>query len=233
MGRFHFDDKRGIRIQNSGSLKAFINFVDTATGIEYRDFRLLAGKQGIFVSGPSRKYEKDGETKYIDFVQAAYENEQGRQWFAQLAHEANEAYQRRAAQTPAQPAYGQPYGGGQPVPYGQGYPQYAPPAPAGYAPQPGGYAPQPGGYAPQPAGYPPQPGGYQPPQPQPPAPPSNQPAPTAVPPLYNPDGTYNPGHTTAQPNFQPPTTTAAPQPGPGRGPVGPAGSMPWDNPNLG
>lgn len=73
--RFYLPDSR-FRVIQSGSLLAGFTFVDNETGLEYNDWKLVQGPTGPFVSSPSRKYEHQGQTKYSNFVQAAYDKTQ-------------------------------------------------------------------------------------------------------------------------------------------------------------
>jgi len=93
-----------MRVHNNKNLLAFFTFIDTATGLEYRDFKLCTGKNGIYVSSPSQSYEKDNETKYVNQVQAAYDpdaqynrNPKGVEFMEKLAEAAYAVYQSKGA----------------------------------------------------------------------------------------------------------------------------------------
>jgi DNA-binding cell septation regulator SpoVG len=69
------DPKYGMRLPTKkGALKAFFNFTDTELGIEFHEFRLISGSNGMFIGSPSRSYEKDGETKYSDYIRITDKN---------------------------------------------------------------------------------------------------------------------------------------------------------------
>lgn len=106
MSRFNFDGKfDGFRAfkgkGKKNNLLGFISFVDTETGLRYTDFKLFKGQKGkgVFVSGPSRSYEVDGETKYQDYVKSAWNDdedtwdENGSAWFEELAEAALKQYE--------------------------------------------------------------------------------------------------------------------------------------------
>lgn len=69
--------KSSLRIIHKNSLLAFFNFVDTETGLEYKDWKLMAGKHGNFVGSPcAPSYEnKEGRTIYPPYIQPAYDPE--------------------------------------------------------------------------------------------------------------------------------------------------------------
>ena len=93
MGRFDFSGEYAIRpIEGSGKLLAAIDFLDTETGLIYRDFRLFDSVNGRFMKSEQRLHEKNGEVRRIPYVQAAKENQTGRDWFDALSVEASDAY---------------------------------------------------------------------------------------------------------------------------------------------
>ena len=53
------------RIQDHATIKA--SFTVAFQKLELNDCKLVQGKDGLFFSPPSRKYEKDGQTKYVNF----------------------------------------------------------------------------------------------------------------------------------------------------------------------
>jgi DNA-binding cell septation regulator SpoVG len=74
--RFEFRGKYAMRKQNKGKVIAYFNVVDTEIGIEFRDVRLIEGKNGVFVAAPFRTYkDKEDKDAFSDFWRAAY-NEQ-------------------------------------------------------------------------------------------------------------------------------------------------------------
>lgn len=78
--RFEFRGEWAMRKQDGGkSLLAYFNVVDTELGIEFRDVRLIEGKNGVFVSSPFRSYKnKEGKDAYSDYWRAAYDDEGNR-----------------------------------------------------------------------------------------------------------------------------------------------------------
>jgi hypothetical protein len=79
--RFAFVGKYSMRPMKKGkggNLLAYFDVVDTKLGLEFRDMRLIEGRQGVFCSSPAREYENDeGETKWVNFWGAAYDAEEG------------------------------------------------------------------------------------------------------------------------------------------------------------
>lgn len=74
--RFQFLGKNPMRILNKGNFLASFTVTDTEIGIEFRDVRLLKGKNGLFVAAPARAYEdKDGQTQYMDYWRVAYDSD--------------------------------------------------------------------------------------------------------------------------------------------------------------
>lgn len=74
-----------------GATLAFFDFVDTQTGVEYRDFVLLKGSNGTFVKSPFKEFEgRDGPAR-MPFVRAERDNELGQQWFDEVCVEAETA----------------------------------------------------------------------------------------------------------------------------------------------
>lgn len=68
---FTFPPKFAMRLNTAGTNKstlAYFNVVNNETGLEFRDVRLIEGKDGRFVAAPFRTYEdKDGKTQFSDF----------------------------------------------------------------------------------------------------------------------------------------------------------------------
>lgn len=100
--RFDFSDQYSMRIIDDGSLLAFFNFVDTELGLEFKDWALRDGKNGVFVVSASRQYENnDGETKYSNYVQPNYDfdnnvrDEDGIAYFDELTDAALAEFERR------------------------------------------------------------------------------------------------------------------------------------------
>lgn len=91
-----------VRLKKAGtkSLLAYFDFLDTDTGLEYRGWRLFEGARGTFVKSPARPYpNRNGETKYEDFVTPIYNrktgefSQQGQDYLADVAAEALRAYE--------------------------------------------------------------------------------------------------------------------------------------------
>jgi DNA-binding cell septation regulator SpoVG len=99
--RFQFPGKYAMRpVKNGkGNVLAYFTTVDTEIGIEFRDVRLIEGKNGVFVAAPFRSYEKDGKTEYSDFWRAAYDvdaearDERGVKYVEEMAQAAFAKYQ--------------------------------------------------------------------------------------------------------------------------------------------
>ena len=54
-------------LENSKSkVKAFVSVEHE--GITINDIKVIDGKDGLFISMPTRSYESDGETKYVNIV---------------------------------------------------------------------------------------------------------------------------------------------------------------------
>lgn len=79
MARFKFPKKYAMRLNEGAKNKntlAYFTIIDTELGLEFRDVQLKTGKNGVFVSSPFRSYEdKEGETKYVNFWRASYDEE--------------------------------------------------------------------------------------------------------------------------------------------------------------
>ena len=55
-------------IDNGGSLKGYLTIV-TSEGFEMKNFKLVEGRNGLFVGAPSQKgTDKDGNEKWYDMV---------------------------------------------------------------------------------------------------------------------------------------------------------------------
>lgn len=100
MSRFYIPKKYGIRPMRGkkSKLLAFFNIVDTEIGIQFNDMRLMKGKDGVFVGSMSKKFEtKDGEEKYTNAIEAAYNvkdkarDENGVAYFEEIAQTALKA----------------------------------------------------------------------------------------------------------------------------------------------
>jgi hypothetical protein len=62
--------------KKKSTLLAYFNVRDTQLGIEFRDMRLIEGENGVFVGSAFRTYENGkGETKYSNYVQAAWDED--------------------------------------------------------------------------------------------------------------------------------------------------------------
>ena len=68
-------EKYRLRVMNKENLLAYFDFVDQDNGLEYQDWQLMKGKNGLFVSAPGKKpYEnKDKKTIYPKYVAPAYD----------------------------------------------------------------------------------------------------------------------------------------------------------------
>lgn len=104
MSRFAFPEKYAMRLieNGKGGALAYFNIIDTETGIEYRDVRLIQGKNGVFVSAPFRSYEAKGETKYADYWRASFESDGSRStkgvaFVEEMAQVAYARYEQEAA----------------------------------------------------------------------------------------------------------------------------------------
>lgn len=79
MSRFRIAQRKGgksaMRVIDKKNLLAFFDFHDDETGLMYRDFKLMNGKNGMFVGSPTGEpYEdKNGDTKYPEYVSATYD----------------------------------------------------------------------------------------------------------------------------------------------------------------
>lgn len=103
MNRFYFPDIF-FNVRNSGNLLAFFSFVDNETGLEYSNWRLVQGANGVFVSSPFQTYQPEGATepKYYNFVKPAYDknaeskrNAKGSEFFDALCDAAKAYYDRK------------------------------------------------------------------------------------------------------------------------------------------
>ena len=98
--RFQFIGEYAMRVQKKGKILAYFNVVDTEIGAEFRDMRLIEGKNGVFVSGPSRSYkDKEGNEKFSEYIRAWYNEEEGARdekgvaYFEEMAKAAYAFYQ--------------------------------------------------------------------------------------------------------------------------------------------
>lgn len=105
MSRFNI---LSFRRKDKDKLMGYFNFVDTQTGLEFRDFRLINGAEGVFAAGPFRTYEgADNKQKFSDYVRIAYDTEAkqrdevGNAFFEELAEAAHNQYQNTEADAPA------------------------------------------------------------------------------------------------------------------------------------
>lgn len=90
MSRFAWPSKYAMRVNSSGknsSTLAYFTIIDTEIGIEFRDVQLKQRKDGgNFVSSPFRSYDQDGETKYVNFWRAGYDEDEGAYMEAGVAY---------------------------------------------------------------------------------------------------------------------------------------------------
>lgn len=68
------------RAINKGSLIGFINVDLSLDGsdnkqMEFRNLRLMQSERGPWIAFPSERYEKDGETKWNDFIRIPYSDD--------------------------------------------------------------------------------------------------------------------------------------------------------------
>lgn len=107
MSRFTIAERKGgksaMRVVNKKNLLAFFDFKDNDTGLLYRDFKLMNGKNGVFVGAPTGEpYEdKNGETKYPEYISAIYDADEknkrsqaGDEFFKGVAEVAQEEYDK-------------------------------------------------------------------------------------------------------------------------------------------
>ena len=64
-----------LRKQENGKVKAYAD-ITVGNAITLRGIKLIAGEEGEFVAMPSRRYEKDGETKYANIFHLKSEEAQ-------------------------------------------------------------------------------------------------------------------------------------------------------------
>lgn len=57
-----------------GKVKAFASIILEQGALTINDIRVIDGKNGLFISLPTRPYEEDGETKYATIVYVSDEN---------------------------------------------------------------------------------------------------------------------------------------------------------------
>lgn len=107
MSRFTIAERKGgksaMRVINKKNLLAFFDFQDNDTGLLYRDFKLMNGKNGVFVGSPTGEpYEdKNGDTQYPKYVDAIYDGDEknkrnpaGDDFFKGVAEVAQEEYDK-------------------------------------------------------------------------------------------------------------------------------------------
>jgi hypothetical protein len=107
MSRFTIATRKGgktaMRVIDKKNLLAFFDFQDNDTGLMYRDFKLMNGKNGPWVGSPTGEpYEdKNGDTKYPEYVSAIYDpdeknsrNPAGDEFFKGVAEVALEEYEK-------------------------------------------------------------------------------------------------------------------------------------------
>ena len=98
---FIFDGQYAMRVVDKDNIMAYYTTTFTPLGMEFRDVRLLKGKNGAFVAAPFRSYESNGETKYADFWRPAYDkannarNADGVAFVEAMAEAAMAEYDRR------------------------------------------------------------------------------------------------------------------------------------------
>jgi hypothetical protein len=93
--RFQFLGDYSFRTYNGdGSLRAFMDVTDTELGIVFRDMKLFEKDGEFYVRSAAREYEKNGETKYSDYIGKVWDQNEdawdanGVQYFEEMAQAA-------------------------------------------------------------------------------------------------------------------------------------------------
>lgn len=107
MSRFTIAKRKGgksaMRVVNKKNLLAFFDFQDADTGLTFRDFKLMSGKNGIFVGSPTGEPYEDGkgQTRYPEYISSTYDpdtksnrSEAGDNFFKTVAELAKEEYDK-------------------------------------------------------------------------------------------------------------------------------------------
>lgn len=102
MSRFAFPAKYAMRLveKRDSKVLAYFTIIDTEIGIEFKDVRLMKGKNGVFVAAPFREWQKNGQKQYSDFWRAAWDeeagerNERGVAYLEEMTAAANELYDK-------------------------------------------------------------------------------------------------------------------------------------------
>ena len=92
--RFDFSADFAIVPLAEGNTLAFLNFVDNESGLRYRDFKLVKGKNGPFVVSSQRQTTKAGKTLWVNAVEAVKGNTKGESFFAGILEDAVDAYNK-------------------------------------------------------------------------------------------------------------------------------------------
>lgn len=105
--RFYIPE-RLFRVRDDGTLLAYFSFVDNETGLEYSNWRLVTGKEGVFVSSPFESYDhKEKGMQYYNYVKPAYDskadknrNPKGVAFMTELSKVAHAFYQTKQSGAP-------------------------------------------------------------------------------------------------------------------------------------
>ena len=63
------------RVRDTNNLMAYFTWVDNETGLEYSNWRLVRGQNGVFVSSPFESYEHPEKgMQYYNYVRPAYDS---------------------------------------------------------------------------------------------------------------------------------------------------------------
>lgn len=95
-------------------LLAFFTWVDNDTGLEYSNWRLVEGKNGLFVSSPCEQYDHPEKgPQFYNYVKAAYDktaennrNAKGDELIAQVLVAAKAMYAQVSGNSPSETSTG-------------------------------------------------------------------------------------------------------------------------------
>ena len=91
MSRFGSGGRMKVRrVRGCGNLRAYLDFSDRATGLSYRNFKLLDSEHGLFVASPALPNRRNG--KYLDLI--CPKTAEGKKWFDELREAAIKAYEQ-------------------------------------------------------------------------------------------------------------------------------------------
>lgn len=102
------------RVRDDGNLMAFFTWVDNTTGLEYSNWRLTNGQNGVFVSSPFEKYDHPEKgMQFYNYVRPAYDakeetkrNAKGIALLAEVQKAAEDMYHSIKGSVPAGAATG-------------------------------------------------------------------------------------------------------------------------------